>query len=91
VGSDIVYGIPLAELLAKTIAKLLTPTGIFYGVMQSNRQVFLFMLNLILKGVEEIQLMLQDLGLVVESTFPPDEYITDFCHQNIWTFIKCHY
>ena len=40
IASDVIYGVPLAIMLGKTVAKLLkVKNGKFYGCMQSNRIV----------------------------------------------------
>jgi len=78
IGTDVIYEIPLAEQLAHTLDKLLSPDGIFYGVMQETRV-----------GIDEFVAKLIDLGLLVTQTKPKDEYTNDFNVRNIWTFITC--
>jgi len=81
VGSDVIYGIDLAVSLAHTIAKLLDPSGIFYGVVQSNRI-----------GVEEFVAKLKELKLIVSVDKPPEKYFEkDFHKTNLWYFITCKY
>eukprot|EP01119_Soliformovum_irregulare_P016853 TRINITY_DN4938_c0_g1_i1.p1 TRINITY_DN4938_c0_g1~~TRINITY_DN4938_c0_g1_i1.p1 ORF type:complete len:370 (+),score=77.03 TRINITY_DN4938_c0_g1_i1:129-1112(+) len=80
VGSDLIYGVPLAEMLAATLIKMLKPhpDRIFFGVMQSNRQ-----------GVEEICPMLRDGGLDCDVSPPDEKYYSDISERNLWHFFTC--
>jgi len=77
IASDVIYGVELALLLGKTVAKLLAPKkGTFYGIMQGNRI-----------GIEEFVEELERLGVKTEVTKPDDKYIVGIANRNIWVFI----
>lgn len=76
-----IFQVDLAKLLARTIAKMLSPKkAVFYGCMQGNRV-----------GIEEFVETLRQLGLTVIESAPDDKYIEGIALRNIWVWIVCRY
>jgi Lysine methyltransferase len=81
VGSDVIYGHALSELLARALAKLLAPPAasaggdrVFYGLCQSNRI-----------GVDEFPENCRKLGLSVDVSTVDHALHQDFFETCIWS------
>jgi len=77
-GSDVIYGLHLAEWLPKVLDRLLTSNGTFYGVNPKNRW-----------GVQEFVNNMEKLGFQCVVRTLPVEFCEDFVKKSCWDFFKC--
>eukprot|EP01099_Mayorella_cantabrigiensis_P007391 TRINITY_DN6553_c0_g1_i1.p1 TRINITY_DN6553_c0_g1~~TRINITY_DN6553_c0_g1_i1.p1 ORF type:complete len:325 (-),score=55.65 TRINITY_DN6553_c0_g1_i1:39-989(-) len=76
-GSDLVYGIHLAEALPPVVNALLKSDGVFYAVMPRNRW-----------GIDQFMDNMEALGFSCSRTFPEEEFWCDLSKKNHWYFFE---
>eukprot|EP01116_Phalansterium_solitarium_P015468 TRINITY_DN3421_c0_g1_i1.p1 TRINITY_DN3421_c0_g1~~TRINITY_DN3421_c0_g1_i1.p1 ORF type:complete len:200 (-),score=80.71 TRINITY_DN3421_c0_g1_i1:315-914(-) len=78
IGSDLVYGLHLADWLPIVIDRLLKPDGYFFAVMPKNRW-----------GITEFVKNLEALGFNCTVGSTPDNLSDDFAKKSCWDLFIC--
>jgi len=77
-GSDIIYGLHLAEWVPRALDAVLREGGVFYGVMPKNRW-----------GVDEFRQHMEKLGFECVVRTHDEKYCEDFSKKSCWDFFTC--